>query len=203
MTTQVSQGTDGCAYPESPIGSVAVVELHAADAALLQVLFEDNADYFRSIQGTPASPTEALDELTEPLPEGWSFTRQYRLGWQDRSGELQAMANITSDLLAVGVWHIGLFMLQKARHGTGDARRIFQSIEEWAFGQGAHWLRLGVVAGNERAERFWRSSGFIECRTREGVEMGGQINSVRVMVKPFRGGALADYVQSVPRDRAE
>lgn len=187
----------------SPIGSVSVVELQAENAARLQVLFEDNADYFNAIQGAPASPTEALDELTEPLPEGWSFTRQYRLGWQDRSGALHAMANITSDLLAVGVWHIGLFMLQKARHGTGDARRIFQSIEEWALGQGAHWLRLGVVAGNERAERFWRSSGFVECRTREGVEMGGQLNTVRVMVKPLRGGTLADYVQAVPRDRPE
>ena len=187
----------------SPIGSVAVIELEVAHAAPLQALFEENADYFHAIQGAPAGPTEALDELMEPLPEGWSFTRQYRLGWQGRSGELKAMANITSDLLATGVWHIGLFMLQKARHGRGDAPLIFRSIEEWARGQGAHWLRLGVVAGNDRAERFWRSSGFVECRTREGVEMGGQINTVLVMVKPLRGGTLADYVEAVPRDRPE
>lgn len=187
----------------SPIGSVSVIELEAAHAAPLQVLFEENADYFHAIQSAPASPTEAMEELTESVPDGWSFTRQYKLGWQDRSGDLRAMANITSDLLATGVWHIGLFMLQTARHGTGDAQLIFRSIEEWARGQGAHWLRLGVVAGNDRAERFWRASGFVECRKRHAVEMGGQINTVLVMVKPLRGGTLADYVEAVPRDRPE
>jgi GNAT superfamily N-acetyltransferase len=185
----------------SPIDSVSVIELDIAQAGLLQALFEDNAEYFHAIQSAPASATEAYDELTEELPSGWSFTRQYRLGWQDQSGALRAMANVTSDLLAPGVWHIGLFMLAKARQGSGDAQSLYRSLEKWAHAQGAHWLRLGVVLGNERAERFWRASGFVECRKREGVEMGGQINTIRVMVKPLRGGMLADYLQSVPRDR--
>ncbi len=185
----------------SPIDTVSVIELDVAQVGLLQALFEDNAEYFHAIQGAPASATEAFDELTEALPAGWSFTRQYRLGWQERSGALRAMANITSDLLAPGVWHIGLFMLAKERHGSGDAQILYRSLEEWARAQGAQWLRLGVVLGNERAERFWRASGFVECRTREGVEMGGQINTIRVMVKPLCGGKLADYLQAVPRDR--
>lgn len=185
----------------SPIDNLSVTELDMAQVALLQALFEDNAEYFHAIQGAPASATEAYDELTEELPAGWSFIRQYRLGWQEQSGALRAMANITSDLLATGVWHVGLFMLAKERHGSGDAQDLYRSLEAWAFAQGAQWMRLGVVLGNERAERFWRASGFIECRKRAGVEMGDQINTVRVMVKPLRGGMLADYLQAVPRDR--
>lgn len=185
----------------SPFDNVSVIELDVVQVGLLQALFEDNVEYFYAIQGAPASATEAYDELTEELPDGWSFTRQYRLGWQDQSGALRAMANITSDLLAPGVWHIGLFMLSKKRHGSGDAQILYRCLEEWARAQGAQWLRLGVVLGNERAERFWRASGFVECRTREGVEMGDQINTVRVMVKPLRGGIVADYLQAVPRDR--
>jgi len=187
----------------SPFPNVSVIELDASRAGLLQALFEDNAAYFHAIQGAPASATEAYDELTEELPTGWSFTRQYRLGWQERSGALRAMTNITSDLLAPGVWHIGLFMVAKESHGSGDAQILYRSLEEWAHAQGAQWLRLGVVLGNERAERFWRASGFVECRTREGVEMGGQINTIRVMVKPLRGGMVADYLQAVPRDRPD
>lgn len=184
----------------SPIDNVSVIELDVAQVGLLQTLFEDNAEYFHAIQGAPATPSEAYDELTEQLPAGWSFTRQYRLGWQDRSGALRATANITSDLLATGVWHIGLFMLAKARQGSGDAQKLYRALEAWALTQGAHWLRLGVVVGNERAERFWRASGFIECRTREGVEMGAQVNTIHVLVKPLRGGNLEDYLQAVPRD---
>ena len=201
MTRQTFQHEGASPLPVSPIDTVSVIELDVAQVGVLQALFEDNAEYFHAIQGAPASATEAYDELTEELPAGWSFTRQYRLGWQDRSGALRAMANITSDLLAPGVWHIGLFMLAKESHGSGDAQKLYRSLEAWAFAQGAQWLRLGVVLGNERAERFWRASGFAECRTREGVEMGGQINTIRVMVKPLRGGMLADYLQAVPRDR--
>lgn len=189
--------------PASPIENVSVIELNVSQAGLLQTLFENNGGYFHAIQGTAATPTEAQDELTDELPAGWSFTRQYRLGWQDRSGALRAMANITSDLLAKGVWHIGLFMLAAERHGSGDAQRLYRAMEDWMRDMGAEWLRLGVVQGNARAERFWHSMGFIECRRREGVEMGGQVNTVRVMVKPLRDGKLADYLQAVPRDCPE
>ena len=62
------------------------------------------------------------------------------------------------------------------------------------------WMRLGVVAGNGRAERFWEKCGFVEVRRREELMMGAKINTVRVMVKPLAGGALPDYLAAVKRD---
>jgi GNAT superfamily N-acetyltransferase len=114
-----------------------------------------------------------------------------------------AMANVVTDLLATGVWHIGLFIVATARHGCGEARVLYRGLEDWARSHGAAWMRLGVVRGNARAERFWESLGYLETRTREGIEMGRRVNTVRVMVKPLAGGTLEQYLALVPRDRPE
>ena len=62
-------------------------------------------------------------------------------------------------------------------------------------------LRLGVIAGNARAERFWGRAGSVAVRRREGIARGRKVNTVRVMAKPLAGGALPDYPARVPRDR--
>jgi hypothetical protein len=53
----------------------------------------------------------------------------------------------------------------------------------WIAGNGARWVRLGVVAGNARAERFWHRAGYREVRRRQGVVMGERVNTVVVMVR--------------------
>lgn len=122
-------------------------------------------------------------------------------GYANAESELEAMANVVTDLLVPGIWHIGLFIVATARHGGGDAHRLYDGIEDWARANGATWLRLGVVRGNERAERFWSRVGYVEVRTREGLAMGKRINTVRVMVKSLAGETLDRYLQRVPRDQ--
>ena len=116
---------------------------------------------------------------------------------------MQAMANVVSDLLAPGVWHIGLFIVATSRYGTGDAQALYRGLETWAAANGANWLRRGVVQGNVRAERFWEALGFVQTRTRSGVEMGKLTNTLRVMVKPLASGTLEQYLSLVERDRPE
>lgn len=62
----------------------------------------------------------------------------------------------------------------------GLAQALHAELEAWAVSNGANWLRLGVVQGNGRAERFWESLGYVEFRTRIGVEMGKRTNTLRV-----------------------
>ena len=64
-------------------------------------------------------------------------------------------------------------------------------------------MRLGVVQGNTRAERFWTSLGYITIRERPGVQMGARSVTVRVMVKPLSDSTLEEYLSLVPRDRRE
>ena len=68
--------------------------------------------------------------------------------------------------------------------------------------RGARWLRLGVVQGNARAERFWEKMGYVETRRRLGVEMGTKVHTLRVMAKPL-GGTLEELLERVPRDRPD
>lgn len=179
------------------------IELGAVEAPRLQRFFDANPDYFLAVDGEIAGPDEARDEIEGSLPAGWSFTRKWVVGLVDATGSMVAMLNVVSDLLASGVWHVGLFMVDANARGSGLAQALLGRLERWAVAGGGEWLRLGVIAGNERAERFWERAGFAEVRRREGIAMGRKVNTVRVMVKPLAGGALHDYLARVPRDRPE
>jgi len=176
------------------------VALDDDDIPSLQQFFERNPVYFLSVNGEGPSTDEARNELHAPLPDGWPFTWKRSIGFLDRRGHLIGMANVVADLLARGVWHIGLFIVATDLHGTGTAQALHQGLERWAAAQGARWLRLGVVSGNARAERFWTQCGYLDLRMREGLPMGKRVNDVRVMTKPLTGETLADYLAIVPRD---
>ena len=111
-----------------------------------------------------------------------------------------ALANIITDFFAPTVFHIGTFIVATARHGTGDAQALHRGLERWSAANGAAWMRLGVVRGNARAERFWASAGYLPVRERHGIPMGQRSTTVRNMVKPLQGGSLEDYFALVPRD---
>ncbi|MEO8805928.1 MAG: GNAT family N-acetyltransferase [Burkholderiaceae bacterium] len=187
--------------PRSPIAGLRTVELGAEDEPMLQRFFEANPAYFVAVHGEPAGPQEAHEEIHSELPAGWRFTKKWLVGYLDEDDSLVAMANIVTDLLAPQVWHIGLFIVASARHGSGEAQALYRGLETWAVANGGHWFRLGVVQGNARAERFWKSMGFVQVRSRSGVEMGRLSNTLRVMFKPLANGTLADYLGLVARDR--
>jgi GNAT superfamily N-acetyltransferase len=177
--------------------------LTPADEPLLQRFFVENPLYFLSVNGEPAGPSDAHEELHESPPAGWPYTRKWVVGYVTSDGHLAAMADVVSDLLAPGVWHIGLFIVATERHGRGDAQVLFQGLEAWARGQGAQWLRLGVVSGHLRAERFWERQGFTQSRLRTGVVMGQRTNTLRVMFKALAGGTAQEYLARVERDRPD
>jgi GNAT superfamily N-acetyltransferase len=189
--------------PSSPIPNIRTIELTSSEEPILQRFFDANRQYFLAVNGEPAGLNEAHEEIHGDLPPGWSFTKKWLIGYVDTQNELVAMANIVSDLLATGVWHIGLFVIATSRHGTGDAQAIYRGLEAWAIDNGAQWLRLGVVQGNARAERFWESLGYIATRTRDGVAMGKLTNTIRVMVKPLAGSSLEQYLSLIERDRPD
>jgi len=178
------------------------VELGPADLSHLQHFFEANPEYFLMITGAPATPQEADEEINGALPDGWPYTKKWSLGFVDERDTLIGTASVVSDLLAPGIWHVGLFIVATRLHGSGAAALLYARLETWMVDAGAQWLRLGVVRGNRRAERFWERRGYVELRERQ-VPMGARTNAVRVMIKPPAGGAIEDYLARVPRDRPD
>ena len=187
--------------PQSPGAGMRTVLLAQDDGLLVQSFYDSNPASFVLLTGLPAAKHAALDDSMALPPDDFSYKRKYFIGVIDADGQLLAVADVIEDLLAAGVWHIGLFIVATALHGSGYARRWLTCIEQWAIGFGAKYLRLGVIQGNQRAYRFWEKSGFKKLKLLSGAELGGSLHHLRVMVKPFDSGCLASYFRLVPRDR--
>ncbi|MFO1303868.1 MAG: GNAT family acetyltransferase [Burkholderiales bacterium] len=190
------------ALPASPIDDLRTVELLAGDAPLLQRFFDANPEYFIVVQGEPAPPGEAREEIEGLPPAGIPHGDKHVFGYVGPDGELAAFANLLADIYVPGVWNMSTFIVSTPRHGTGVAQRINASLEAWAALHGARWMRLGVIVGNVRGERFWRSRGYVETKVRKGYPMGKQLRDVRVMWKSLTGEPLERYLELVPGDRA-
>ena len=176
-------------------------ELDAADIAAVQRFFEASPEYFWIVNGEGPRPDEARTEFADLPPAGMAYRKMSLLGFYDGAGTLIGFATIVADLLAEHVWHIGLFIVATALHGSGVAASLYALLERWMIGQGAQWLRLGVVQGSARAERFWLRRGYVQVRERGPVTMGKKSNLLRVMAKTLAGGTIDEYLALVERDR--
>ena len=182
-------------------GRFDAVELRAGDVPRLQAFFDANPAYSLAVEGRVPPADAAQTEFDARPPDNFTYTRRWLLAFDDESGTMVGVADVVSDLLAPRVWHVGLFIVATARHGDGTAHALYAALEDWMRASGAAWLRLGVVTGNGRAERFWQRKDYVGTRVREGIAMGERVNTVRVLVKTLDGGDLAAYLERVPRDR--
>ncbi len=182
-------------------GAFSLCELAASDIEALQGFFDRNPEYFLSVHGEGPKRDEAAHEFADLPPAGLPYRSMRLLGFFDAAGAMVGMATFVADFIVEHVWHVGLFIVATALHGSGAPARCYDMLERWMAGQGARWLRLGVVQGSARAERFWLRSGYVQVRERGPLQMGKKSNLLRVMAKPLAGGTLAGYLALVERDR--
>jgi GNAT superfamily N-acetyltransferase len=183
------------------IDSLRAYELWAGDIPALQRFFDQNPEYFLTVNGQPPCPDEAQKEFDDIPPLGMPFNRKWLLGFATEKNQLIGMASVWSDFLVERVWHVGFYVVATSLHGTGTAQALYRQLETWMLGNGAQWIRLGAVQGYAKPEGFWRKTGFTEMRKRSGIEMGKRTNTLRVMVKPLAEASLSEYLALVARDR--
>jgi len=185
------------------VGALRARELAEDDIPALQEFFTANPEYFIAVNGMPPREDEAQQEFNDTPPPGMPYNKQYIIGFSENAGRLAAMASVLSDFLAEHVWHIGLYIVATSLHGSGGSGACYLSLEDWMRRRGAQWIRLGVVAGNGRAERFWEKAGYTQVRTRSGVQTGKLTSTIRVLVKSLGEGSIAEYLSLVERDRPD
>jgi GNAT superfamily N-acetyltransferase len=182
-------------------------ELVAEEIPRLQELFDANPEYFLAMNGRLPQGHEAQGEFDDYPPAHLPYARRWFAGLFDEHDEMIGVVAVVSDFCAAQVWHVALFMIATRLQGKGVARAVYEALEDWMRESGARWIRLGVVQGNERAERFWSRQGFHEVRIRQAAEPDGRTTNIRVMVKPKEARELKleieEYLTRVPRDRPE
>ena len=180
---------------------IRAIPLVLDDAPMLQQFFDENPEYFLIVSGKVASPNAAREQLEGDVPAEFRYTRQFAIGFIDLEQRLIGMADVVSDLMVPGVWHIGLFMVATEGRGRGLGSSLYLAMERWSEAAGARWIRLGVVVGNGVAERFWKRHNFSQLSVRQGVLIEGKLNDLRVMAKPLGENQLSDYRALVLRDQ--
>ena len=184
-------------------GACRVARLREEDIPRLQRFYEANPEYHRDVGGRAPLPDEARDDFHNVLPPEFPHRARWLLGFDEGGGPFAVVADVIADLFAPGVWHIGFFMVDGSLRGGGRALAMYRDLERWMQDDGARWVRLGVVLGNSRAERFWEKCGYRELRTRAPYRVGIRDTTLRVMAKSLAGESFAEYLSLVARDRPE
>jgi ribosomal protein S18 acetylase RimI-like enzyme len=170
----------------------------------LQAFYESNPDYWLLVYGHAPAADEAQRDFEGKPPPEMSYSTLN--AWLIRDRESQRIIGEVSaivDLLAAGVTHLGFFIIDAAKRGSGLAHEVYANYEAWAVAQGARWLRLGVVEANARGRSFWRRLGYAEVRRRENYVLGDRSHNLVVMIKPVVPNTLDDYLARVARDRPD
>ncbi len=170
-------------------------ELSDHDIPTLQQFYSANQDYFLIANGIPVRDDEARREFDDLPPPEMPFNQRYIIGFHDNDENLIGMTHVLSDFLAPEAWQISFFIIETSLHGKGNARAIYDRLENWIERNGANWIRLGVITNNHKAERFWEKCGYTEVRKRLGVKFGCRTHDQRVMVKPLGQHTIDEYLQ--------
>ena len=149
----------GCAAPLFTVAGHRVFRLTEAEAQPIQRLFERSVDYFELLEGQPAGPDAAWDQLrdgpAERVPQDL-----INLGIADRDGGLPGLVGLLRHHRQPDQWYLGLMLLDPAWRGHGFGSTVYWSVQHWLERQGARSILLAVVRDNHRAHRFWQSLGF-------------------------------------------
>jgi GNAT superfamily N-acetyltransferase len=172
-----------------------------ADIPAVQIFWQDSPEYLLQVEGHAPRASEGADFVRDrDLPPGFSCTRQHNYTYADAHGAVDGLGAMAIDLLAPGVWHLGLFVAATRLHGSDWAAQAYEATEAWAQAGGARWMRLGVVLANPRGHAFWRRQGYVEVKRRPEVSIGELSHTLVTMVKPL-SASVADYLEVVERDR--
>ncbi len=138
-------------------------ELAAGDVAEVQRFFERNPEYFLAVNGEPPGADEARNEFADVPPAGMAYRAMSLLGFFDRAGELIGVATIVADFIRPHVWHVGLFIVASALHGSGVAHALYRRLERWMVAQGARWLRLAWSRATSRPSASGSAAATSRC----------------------------------------
>lgn len=181
--------------------SLSVRHATNADRPALAAFCVANPGYDILLTGHVPNTDEWVEDFLTDLPPeefGWTATHKLIAFKASESAEILAIMDVSENMLAPGVGHIGLFQVAEAHHGTGLADELYHGLECWLAGRGMDAFRLGVLQANPRGQRFWGRHGYVCSRTRMAPDGSGHVSDV--MMKSLRQETMDSWHERVPRD---
>jgi len=126
---------------------------------MLQRLLELCGDYYELVEGRPAGPNAASEELTDGPSERVPHDL-FCFGISSSQDTLIGAIGTLRNHRRPNQWYLGLLLLAPNARGRGLGASSYRAFERWVIGQGADSILLAAVAANSRAARFWQTQGF-------------------------------------------
>lgn len=149
------------------------------DAAQMQTLFDQCADFFIMTNGAPAEATAAAEEFTD-VPEGSTPEDVRALGLVDDRDLLVGTLIGVQGYPDPQTWWVGLMLLTPEQRGRGLGGDFYQACEQWVAHQGYQFISLCAIAPNIIGRHFWQRLGFEEIRQVPTRPYSTQIHDVHV-----------------------
>jgi ribosomal protein S18 acetylase RimI-like enzyme len=187
-------------------GDTQVRTANAKDRARLAGFCRANPAYDLFLTGELPDENEWVDDFLDDLPPiafGWSATHKLIATHVAEPEKILAIIDVSEDMLAKDVGHIGMFQVDETMHGSGFAHNLYHALETWLERRGSDVIRLGVLDGNPCGLAFWTRHGYRETRQRVGVAPTGKTHRSLVMFKPLGSLTLENYRARVPRDHPD
>lgn len=121
-------------------------------------LCKSNKRYYRYLGRVPTK--ESLTEVISEVPDGYSETSKYFIGFYDDES-LVAIADLILGYPENDDAFIGWFLVDGVLQGQGIGSQIFADIRANLKSLGYDYISLGCVKENETAVKFWESQGFM------------------------------------------
>lgn len=130
------------------------------DESILNEFCIRNMDFFEFQSGQDGH-LQAGNEILTELPPGKQLVDK-RVWGVFKNNQLLAIIESIADYPEKGIWFLGLFIIDEDFKKTGFSYHAYHYFEETLVPVGVNKIRLGVLAGNQTALRFWSKIGFAE-----------------------------------------
>lgn len=98
--------------------------LDDGDVAAMKRFFDANPEHFVTVNGEGPTADEARREFDDLPPAAMRYRERWVIGFVDQAGALVGVGGVVADFLVDSVWHLGLFIVATALHGSGAAARL-------------------------------------------------------------------------------
>lgn len=146
-----------------------------ADVAEIQAVLEDDPATWELLEGAPLVPDEAALMLTLVPPSGTLDNKHLFVA------DGACVIDLYAGYPAPHIWYLGLIFLTRAARGHGLGTRALVSLAAYSRAHGGTALRLGVVAQNTAARRFYDRLGFRHVFSKQRPTPSGGLTDLDVL----------------------